>query len=370
MDRNPCELQVTMVANAEHTEAPAVLARELRVPAAGSPIRSRGSGGLRANPIHARIKRDVATVVLITIGTFLLSSTFEVYENWFGWTRDFESMQIDELPLTFLVMAMAIGWFAWRRAQEFGSELRLRMLAEVKLVDSEEQYRRLSRRYLEAQESERRHLARELHDELGQYLNAIKVDAVALRDYTKSSGGDARRSAATIVDLTDHVYGVVRTLMSQLRPVALDELGLIPALQHCIEGWRMRLPQLGFDLFANEGELGMLDEQVRLTAFRIVQESLTNAARHARATRVSVMLGREAGTIRAVVQDDGIGMDAKTRTNGLGLVGMRDRVEALGGTLSIRSSPQFGTRIEARIPLVVRDDVARPEAIDDRGPAG
>lgn len=132
----------------------------------------------------------------------------------------------------------------------------------------------------------------------------------------------------------------------------------------------MRLPQLGFDLFANEGELGMLDEQVRLTAFRIVQESLTNAARHARATRVSVMLGREAGTIRAVVQDDGIGMDAKTRTNGLGLVGMRDRVEALGGTLSIRSSPQFGTRIEARIPLVVRDDVARPEAIDDRGPAG
>jgi len=309
------------------------------------------------------------TVVLITIGTFLLSGTFEVYENWFGWTRNFESMQIDELPLTFLVMAMAIGWFAWRRAQEFGSELRLRQLAEVKLVDSEEQYRRLSRRYLEAQESERRHLARELHDELGQYLNAIKIDAVALRDHTKSSGSDARRSAATIIELTDHVYGVVRTLMSQLRPVALDDLGLIPALQHCIEGWRMRLPEVSFELFANESELLMLDEQVRLTAYRIVQECLTNAARHAQATRVSVMLGREAGAVFAVVQDDGVGLDAKTRTNGLGLVGMRDRVEALGGTLSIRSSPKFGTRIEARIPWVVGDDRQRPEAIDDRGSA-
>lgn len=300
-----------------------------------------------------RIRHDMFVVGLVTLGAFGFSAAIELNENWLGWTRALEPFQVDELPVTFLVLAVAIGWFAWRRLREFGSEQHLRQVAQVRLDRTEEQYRMLSRRYLAAQESERRHLARDLHDELGQYLNAIKIDAVSLRERSRSRCPELLQSASTIVELNDHVYRVVRAMMGQLRPVALDELGLIPAVHHCVDGWRTRMPNTRFDIVADENRADKLGEHLNITLFRLVQECLTNIARHSAASQVTIAIELDPvrPLLRLEVQDNGVGMDPDSRSLGLGLIGMRDRVESISGVLSIVSAPGRGVRIEAVVPI-------------------
>lgn len=213
-----------------------------------------------------------------------------------------------------------------------------------------EENRRLSQRSMQVQEEERRNLARELHDELGQSLNAIKVDAVTIRD---SSGNPAEveRSAKAIIEVSGQVYDVVRSLMQRLRPVALDELGLRSAVEYSIEQWRRRHPavQCGFVL---EGELDDLSEQMNITLYRLAQECLTNIAKHAQATQVSIAMVREnPAQVRFSCEDNGQGFDTTLRRQGLGLVGLRERVEALGGHFDLHSATGQGTRVRATIPV-------------------
>lgn len=212
--------------------------------------------------------------------------------------------------------------------------------------------RLLAQRGIEMLEAERRHIARELHDEMGQWLNALKIDAVSIR-----SRGDlpdeVRATGQAIVDLSDHVYDVARNLMRRLRPVALDELGLGPALQYCVEQWRRRHPELQCTFDA--GELpDSLGEAANITLYRIVQECLTNVARHANATRVRIAVQRsgECDGVEAVVEDDGQGIEGAGPSPGLGLVGMRERVEMLGGRFVVDSRAGEGTRISAVVPAV------------------
>jgi two-component system sensor histidine kinase UhpB len=219
------------------------------------------------------------------------------------------------------------------------------------LADALHENRLLSQRYLEVQEDERRRLARELHDELGQSLNAIKVDAVSIRDQSRGLPA-IQKSAQAIIDVSSQVYDTVRSLMRQLRPVALDELGLAPAVQYGIEQWQRRHGGVKCE-FSAEGDLDGLDEKVNITAYRLVQECLTNVAKHADASRVRIAISRaaEAGALHVSIADDGRGFDPAVRRQGLGLVGLRERVEALGGRFQLESSPGAGTRIEATIPL-------------------
>jgi signal transduction histidine kinase len=203
------------------------------------------------------------------------------------------------------------------------------------------------------QEAERKALARELHDELGQYLNAIKIDAVALRDDTPT--GEARRAGAgSIIANADYVYRTVGGLIRRLRPVGLDELGLAAALEHIVDGARARLPATRFNLHV-DGEIGALSETFDLTLYRLVQEGLTNCAKHASASEVEVRIARARITARDCIMltmtDNGAGADWAARQDGLGLVGMRERVEALGGQLHITTAPGYGFRIVASLPL-------------------
>jgi PAS domain S-box-containing protein len=228
-------------------------------------------------------------------------------------------------------------------------------LMQTELARALEDNRRLSQRSMQVQEEERRNLARELHDELGQSLNAIKVDAVTIRDRSENAV-EVQRSAKAIIEVSGQVYDVVRSLMQRLRPVALDELGLRSAVEYGVEQWQRRHPAVRCS-FAAEGELDDLSEQMNITLYRLAQECLTNVAKHAEATGVAISLARLASgdqsgeEVRFSFEDNGRGFDPGLRRQGLGLVGLRERVEALDGNFELQSAPGQGARIRASIPV-------------------
>ena len=219
---------------------------------------------------------------------------------------------------------------------------------QSELARALEENRMLSQRSMQLQEEERRNLARELHDELGQSLNAIKVDAVNIRDHTQAQP-DVQRSALAIIEVSTQVYDVVRSLMQRLRPVALDDLGLRSAIQYGVDQWQRRHPAVHCQL-ETDGELEGFGEQVNITLYRLVQECLTNVAKHAEATRVTISMEHDGDQVRFEFDDDGRGFDPAGRKRGLGLIGLRERVESLGGKFELNSAPGGGVRIRAVIP--------------------
>ncbi|MGA9370163.1 MAG: sensor histidine kinase, partial [Steroidobacteraceae bacterium] len=264
--------------------------------------------------------------------------------------------QLDELPTVLLMLGLGLTWFAMRRYREATREITRRKSAEAQLAAALADNRRLAQQYVELQETERKALARELHDELGQYLNVIKLDAVGIRDDSEASQAATHRRASTIVEICNHVHGTLATLIRELRPTGLDELGLAAALEHCVETWRARLPDVSLRLDI-AGDFNALPESITVTLYRLVQEALTNVAKHAAASRVNVRLERAVGlgaeddTIVASVSDDGVGISPGLPTRGLGLIGMRERVMTLRGKLVFHSSPGRGFELSARIPV-------------------
>jgi len=231
---------------------------------------------------------------------------------------------------------------------------------EQKLADTLAQNRQLSRQQIMLQEEERKSMARELHDELGQYLNAIKLDAVFIRNQIGNVTADVHSSADSIVEISTRIYDVVRGMMRKLRPVALDELGLTSALEHMVQSWRERLPLIDFTVRI-ETSLEGFSESLNITLYRLVQEALTNVAKHAQASKVNVALGRPgpgglgAECVLLSISDDGVGVDLPEQKLGLGIVGMRERVEALGGEFDIESVPGRGLCLKISIPVTLED---------------
>ncbi|MEO7052937.1 MAG: sensor histidine kinase, partial [Rhodanobacter sp.] len=298
---------------------------------------------------------DLVLVAVVTAAAFALSAHYNLSEALRHLTRPYEALQLDELPVVMLVAALGAVWFAWRRYREARRELRQRHAAEATLATTLEENRRLARRFMDMQEAERRTLARELHDELGQYLNAIKLDAVAIENHDPTP--PMRGRARSIVDNIDHVHSVVQVLIRRFRPVALDELGLQAALEHYIDHWRRRLPHTALRL-AISGDLEPCGEPANLAIYRIVQEGLTNISRHAQATQVRVQLERWTSErsgrdeVCLTIEDNGIGVASGARGSGLGLVGMRERAEALGGELRLSSAPGHGFSLTVKLPVV------------------
>ncbi|HEX4676791.1 MAG TPA: ATP-binding protein [Steroidobacteraceae bacterium] len=300
--------------------------------------------------------QDTVVVVFATAVMAILCVQFDFSEALRRWTAPWERFQLDELPAVLLVLAAGLAWFAARRYGEAGRELRRRQLAEAQLEAALTDNRRLSQQYVRLQEAERKSLARELHDELGQYLNVIKLDAVAIRDGRLTDPASLRQQAGAIVTNGNHIHTVLTSLIRQLRPVGLDELGLGAALEHCIDTWRPRLPDVRLSLELS-GEFGDLTEAVTLTVYRVVQEGLNNVAKHAAAGQVTMRLERTPpGTgspdfVTVTIADDGVGVDTKVPTQGLGLIGMRERVAALAGHLEVSSTPGSGFQLKAQIPV-------------------
>lgn len=205
-------------------------------------------------------------------------------------------------------------------------------------------------------EEERRSLARELHDELGQYVTAIKTIGASIANRT-GSAPEVRTSAQTIVSVAARIYDAMHGIISRLRPSALDTLGLAETLQDSIAAWQSRHPELRFKLDFS-GRLDDLGETINITVYRVVQECLTNVVRHAEASNVEIAVKREpaaAGTcemLRLAVCDDGKGTPEEAVQDGhFGLLGMRERVQALNGSFSIDSAADHGFCVNVTLPL-------------------
>ncbi len=210
--------------------------------------------------------------------------------------------------------------------------------------------RQLIHTSLEIQETERKHLARELHDELGQCLTAIQADAELIRDV---SDKDQRieTSATAIMNVSSHVYDVVHSMMHKLRPGILDNLGLVEALKDEIKTWQSRNTETSCD-FKVSGDLSKLGEHTNITLYRIVQECLTNITKHANADKVNIELCNNTHSLLLKVTDNGKGFNMQSTGRGLGLIGMRERVESLNGKLQLESEPGKGVLINISVPLV------------------
>ena len=286
-----------------------------------------------ARPKRANARSDLAWVLAATLLTFVLSSMLEWHEKLALLAERFEAWQVDELPLTLTALSLGLAWFAWRRRLEAA-----RLLAHN---------RDLARQLIAVQENERRALARELHDELGQHCTAIRIEAAYLLHSNDSAqiAAAAQRAAAA----AEVLYQGVRGMLRRLRPAELDELGLVAALQALCEACEARA-----DLrcaLAHEGAVGALGEAIDTTVYRVTQEALSNATRHAKATSVRVRLVATAKELVLEVEDDGCGFDPSMPTRGLGLLGATERAAMLGGELQLSATPGAGTRVRMRLPM-------------------
>ena len=310
-------------------------------------------------------RRDALIVLAIAMTAAIVCVKWDVSEALGGWFKLYERQQLDELPPVLLVLATGLIWYSARRYQEVRRQVILRRATEKQLAAALAENQRLAQQYVELQEYERKALARDLHDELGQYLNVMKLDAVFIRDAGQGDEALVGTASRALIDNVDRIYAVVSNLIRQLRPVGFDELGIAAAIEYCVNEWRARLPDVTMDL-SIVGDLRELVEIKRLALYRLVQESLTNIARHAHATRVSIRieragrlervgLGMDAGDgfdeVVVTIADNGRGLDLVAPRAGLGLVGMRERVAALGGRLKLTSRPGAGLEIAAAIPL-------------------
>jgi PAS domain S-box-containing protein len=251
----------------------------------------------------------------------------------------------------------------------FALDITDQMESEEKLVHLLKDNRELAQRLVEVQEEERRNLSRELHDELGQSITAVKSLAIAITAAAGDSYSEIRSLGNSIVDLSGRLYDVVNGLMHRLRPDILDSLGFEATINSCISNSQLERTGVKCNLDII-GDIDDLDEVVQITVYRIIQECLTNISKYAMASNIDIVIERKmseedelqagakpANLLIIKVSDDGVGMDAEVDTQStqeearMGLQGMKERVTALGGELFIVSSPGSGVKIEAIIDL-------------------
>jgi excisionase family DNA binding protein len=230
-------------------------------------------------------------------------------------------------------------------------ELAERKRAEQALLASREQLQTLSRRLVEVQEEERKSLSRELHDETGQVMTALKLGLGMLR---RDAACTEEMAAAidNLCTIAEEAAESLHRLALNLRPASLDRYGLVPALQGYIAAFGKQT-SIRLELVLPAGPQERLPANMESALYRIVQEALTNVARHAQAIRASVMFQRREHTVVVLVEDDGMGFDVEEafRKGRLGLLGMRERAAMLGGQLTIESEPGNGTTLIVEVPL-------------------
>jgi signal transduction histidine kinase len=245
------------------------------------------------------------------------------------------------------------------RVQERTAELsQTNQVLQAEIIQrqkAEEAHKQVLRRLSEAQETERGRISRELHDQLGQELTALKLGLQILRKQGPFTAG-VQESISKQEALADRLMRDIHRLAWELRPSALDDLGLELALRRYTLAWSENSGVV-VDFHADGGGAGRLPLELETTLYRVAQEALTNITRHARAERVSVLLERRSGCVSLIVEDDGQGFNADKvvqepeESGKLGLLGMQERVKLVGGTFEIESTEGTGTTVFARLPL-------------------
>ena len=234
-------------------------------------------------------------------------------------------------------------------------------LRTAKLAKSNERLRHemaereaLRRKLLHAQEEERRRIARELHDQMGQNLTALNVGLKSLLDGQSRSGLGSR--VQHLQELATQTARDLHRVAVELRPAALDDLGLVKAIRALIETWSTRY-RIDVDFEAGQYKAAGISSEIETTLYRIIQEALNNVAKHSGATRVALVLRRTEEQVQAIIEDDGRGFDARVTSqsgNGsgrLGLLGIQERLGIVGGDFKIESAPKRGATLFVRIPI-------------------
>ena len=215
------------------------------------------------------------------------------------------------------------------------------------LQSSIENNHSLTQKLIRLQEDERKNLAQELHDEIGQHLTAIHIDASAIK--TAKNVDAAQESASAIDAVVRRMMEIVHTMLQRLRPADLDELGLDAALKELTSTWLERQPNTHLDLEIS-GDFLNIDETVLISVYRLVQECLTNIARYADAKQVVISVIKENSNITMSIRDDGNGFDSNLKPNGFGLAGMKERVEGLAGKFELKTALNQGVNIMIELP--------------------
>jgi signal transduction histidine kinase len=235
-------------------------------------------------------------------------------------------------------------------------------LRTAKLAESNEQLRRemakreaLRRKLLHAQEEERRRIARELHDQMGQNLTALNVGLKSLLDRQSRSVLGSR--VQRLQELATQTARDLHRVAVELRPAALDDLGLVKAIRALTETWSTRYG-IDVDFEAGQYQPAGISSEIETILYRIIQEALNNVAKHSGATRVALVLRHTADHVHAIIEDDGRGFDARVASqsgNGsarLGLLGIEERLGMVGGNFKVESAPERGATLLVRIPIL------------------
>jgi len=242
-------------------------------------------------------------------------------------------------------VGLLLAAFTIRRTLNLEHELSQRYEEGMR---AQQELKELSARLVSAQEQERRAISRELHDEVGQSLSALLMEAGNAAAIVPQDSAEVRRHVESIKKLAEASVNVIRNMTLLLRPSMLDDFGLVPALE-----WQARevSKRTGLRVHVTAEETaGELPDELRTCIYRVVQEALHNCARHAQARSVKVVVKQEPSRILLSVEDDGHGFDAG-RVRGLGLVGMEERVNHLGGAFEVASQPGNGTKVAVELPI-------------------
>jgi len=297
-----------------------------------------------------QIQKDLLLVLILVLVFAGVATLTELQEQVALFSQNYEALQLDELPLTLLVLSLGLWWFAWRRTQEAHAQLKERSRSELKVQELLQHKSDLLQRLYTAKEDERLALARELHDEMGQTSTAIRTEVAVLQRIGRLHP-EANESVKRIAESAQHLSQMTRQMLHRLRPPALDSMGLEQALMSLCDNWQQntqtvcefKVPTLP------EG----LNDYACVTVYRIVQEALTNVTRHANAKHVRVELTLDSQGLNLNIEDDGQGMaDTQAVHQGFGLLGMQERVASVAGRMSISSELGQGLRLAIQIPKV------------------
>jgi signal transduction histidine kinase len=309
--------------------------------------------------MSAELLRPMREAFLDTLDEIRAQDQTELRENIRQSTLEMEALQVR----LWMVIGISLLLGLLLAALTWGHLLRMEQAAKMQYeasVQNALEMEKLSQRLLDVQEEERRRLARELHDEVGQSLGAVLMDLGQARSAVPADEAEVAERLRSAHSLAESALRAVRNLSLLLRPSMLDDLGLVPALH-----WQARETsrRTGIDvhLTTAEEDLVLSDDQ-RTTIYRVVQEALQNAARHSRAREVEIVVQRHSGLLRIIVRDNGIGFDPST-TRGLGLLGMQERIALLNGVFQIESAPGQGTVLRMDIPAEVNVESEEPKEV-------
>ena len=296
-----------------------------------------------------QLRKDLSLIAVLVLAFWVLASMSELSEQVSIFSQRYEKIQLDELPLTLLVLSIGLIWFAWRRTQEAHAQLQERSRSELKVQELLQHKSDLLQRIYTAKEDERLALARELHDDMGQTSTAIRTEVAVLQRIGRLHP-EADESVKRIAESAQHLSQMTRQMLHRLRPPALDSMGLEQALIALCEVWQNSNQKSLCEFNASALPEG-LNDYACVTVYRIVQEALTNVTRHAHAKHVRVQLTLDSLGLNLNIEDDGRGMaDTQAVHPGFGLLGMQERVASVAGSLSISSKLGQGLRLAIQIP--------------------